>query len=85
MKIRKTLQASTFSFILLNLIEKAVLHSLDYGGVCKERSTKLATDNFQRRAILRKINETLKRSILSLTITNLVNKGILYFLITTGA
>ena len=27
-KIRKTLQASTFSFIVLNLVEKAVLHSL---------------------------------------------------------
>ena len=29
--------------------------------------------------------ETLKRSSLSFTIANLVNKGILYFLITTGA
>ena len=28
MKIRKTLQASAFSFIVLNLVEKAVLHIL---------------------------------------------------------
>ena len=48
MNIRKTLQASAFSFIVLNLVEKAVLL---FSGLCKERSTKQATDNFQRRAL----------------------------------
>ena len=60
-------------------------HLLNYGGLCKERSTNQATDIFQRRALPRKIMETLKRSIFSFTIANLVNKGILYFLITTDA
>ena len=35
--------------------------------------------------LLRKIMETIKRSLFSFTIANLVNKGILYFLITTSA
>ena len=65
--------------------ESCFTHFLNYGGLCKEHSTKQATDTFQRRALLRKIMETLKRSIFSFTIANLVNKGILYFLITTGA
>ena len=60
---------------------------LDYVGLksqTKERSPKQVTDKFQRRALLRIIVETLKKSIFSFTIVNLVNKGILYFLITTG-
>ena len=52
MIIRKTLPSSDFSFIVLNLVEKAVLQFLliivDY---VKERFTKQATDNFQRRAL----------------------------------
>ena len=52
MIIRKTLPSSDFSFIVLNLVEKAVLQFLliivDY---VKERFTKKATDNFQRRAL----------------------------------
>ena len=52
MIIRKTLTSSDFSFIVLNLVEKAVLQFLliivDY---VKERFTKKATDNFQRRAL----------------------------------
>ena len=50
-----------------------------------ERSSKQVTDNFQHRALLLKIVETLKKSIFSFTFVNLVNKGILYFPITTGA
>ena len=65
--------------------ESCFTHFLNYGGLCKERSTKLATDTFQSRALPRKILETLKRSIFSFTIVNLVNKGILCFLITTDA
>ena len=52
MIIRKTLTSSDFSFIVLNLVEKAVLQFLliivDY---VKERFTKKATDKFQRRAL----------------------------------
>ena len=48
MNLRKTLQASAFSFIVLNLVEKGDLHN--YAGLYNERSTKEATDNFQRRA-----------------------------------
>ena len=65
--------------------ESCFTHFLNYGGLCKERSTKQATDAFQRRTLLKKIMEALKRSTFGFTIANLVNKGILYFLITTGA
>ena len=58
--------------------------SLNYAGLCKERSSKQVTDNFQRRTLLKKIVETLRKSIFSFTIVNVVNKGILYFLITAG-
>ena len=86
MKTRKRLQASAFSFIALNLVERSCFtHFLNYGGLCKERSTKQATDIFQRRALPRKIMETLKRSIFSFPIANLVSKGILYFVITKDA
>ena len=77
---------SAISFIGLQLSgESCFTHFLNYGGLRKERSTKQATDTFQRRALPRKIMETLKRSIFSFTIANLVNKGILYFLTTTDA
>ena len=59
--------------------------SLSYAGLCKERSPIQVTDNFQRRALLRIVVETLKKSIFIFTIVNLVNKDILYFLTTTGA
>ena len=36
--------------------------SLNYAGLCKERSSKQVTDDFQRRPLLRKIVETLKKS-----------------------
>ena len=81
MNIRKIPQALALCFIALNLVEKSVLHS----GLCKERSTKQATDNFQHRALLRKVMEALKRPIFNFTIANLVNEEILYFLITTDA
>ena len=48
-------QASAFSFIGLNLAEKAVLHiflimvNTFLGELCIENSTKHATDNFPRR------------------------------------
>ena len=77
---------SAFSFIGLQLSgESCFTHFLNYGGLCKERSTKQATDIFQRRALPRKIMETLKRSIFSFPIANLVSKGILYFVITKDA
>ena len=54
--------------------------SLNYVGLCEERSSKEVKDNFQSRAILRKI---VKKSMFHFTIVNLVNKGVLYFLIIT--
>ena len=40
--IRKTLQASAFSFTVLNLAEKAFLHfPFNYAGLYKERSTEV--------------------------------------------
>ena len=65
--------------------ESCFTNLFNYGGLCKERSTKQATDIFQRRALPRKIMETLKRSIFSFPIANLVSKGILYFVITKDA
>ena len=41
--------------------ESSFTLSLDYAGLCKERSSKQVTDNFQRRALFRKIVETLKK------------------------
>ena len=88
METRKRLDACSFiaQFYRSELSrESCFTHFLNYGGPCKERSTKQVTDTFQRRARSRKIMETLKRSIFSFTIANLVNKGILYFLTTTDA
>ena len=41
--------------------ESSFTLSLGYAGLCKERPSKQVTDNFQRRALLRKIVETLKK------------------------
>ena len=84
--MRKTLSTSIdFPFQSPKLSrESCFALSLNYAGLRKERSSKDVTDNFQRRALLWKIVETPKKSIFSFTIVNLVNKGILYFLITTG-
>ena len=60
--------------------ESCFTHFLNYGGLCKERSTEQVTDTFQRRALPKKIMETLKKSIFSFTIANLVNNGIVHFL-----
>ena len=83
MNIRKTLQASAYKhrqFHRPKLSREICFpHTLNYGRLCKQCSTKQATDNFQRRTLLRKIMKTLKRLIFSFTIANLVNKGILYF------
>ena len=84
MKIWKTLSTSIdlpFQSRKLSR-ENCFALSLNYAGLCKERSSKQVTDNFQRRALLKKIVETLRKSIFSFTIVNVVNKGILYFLIT---
>ena len=55
--------------------ESCFTHFLNYGGLCKERSTKQTKDTFQHRALPKKIRETLKISIFSFTITNFVNRG----------
>ena len=102
MKIRKRLQVLAFTFIALNLVEKAVLqfflimvHYVKRALRNRQQTTSpvvLFTFNlrpvytrFNAEHFLRKIIETLKRSIFSFTIANLVNKGVLYFLITISA
>ena len=79
MNIRKTLSISIdFPFQNPKLSrESCFALSLNYAGLCKKRSSKQVSDNFQRRPHLRKIVETLKKSILSFTILNIVNKCIL--------
>ena len=81
MKMRKTLSTSIdFPFQSSKLCwESCFALSVNYAALRKEHSSKQVTDNFQRRALLRKIVETLLKSIFSFTIVNLVNKGILYF------
>ena len=73
--MRKTLQASAFGFIVLNLVGKALSHFLlimvDY--------VKSALRNKQQITSNTEHGNT-KKSIFSFTIANLVNKGILYFL-----
>ena len=64
--------------------ESCFTHFLNYGRLYKERSTKQATDTFQQSTSKENHGST-KRSIFSFTIANLVNKGILHFLITTDA
>ena len=82
MNIKKTLLPSGLSFLVLNLVEKAVLH---YAGLYKSalRNKQLITfnaDNLKGKSIV----ETLKTSAFSFIIVDLVNKGILLFLITPG-
>ena len=61
MNIRKTLLTSAdFPFQSPKLSrESSFTLSLNYAGLCKKRSSKQVIDNFQRRALLRKIVETL--------------------------
>ena len=79
MKTSKRLQALAFSFIALNVVEKAVLLifliMVDYVKNDLLNRQQIPSN----RALPRKIMETLKRSIFSFTIVNLVNKGILLF------
>ena len=85
MNIGKTLQTSAFSLIALNLIEKPVLHILliMVGHVKSDIQNKQQITSTQRTFTENHGNP--KRSIFSFTIANLVNKGILCFLIATGA
>ena len=80
MNIKKTLQASGLSFLVLNLVKKAVLN---YAGLHKSAlgNKQLITSNADNL----KIVETLKTSAFSFIMVDLVNKDILLFLITTGA
>ena len=87
MNIGKTLEASAFSLIAPKLVETSVLYILliMVGYVKSAIQNKQQITSTQSEKSLREIMETLKRSIFSFTIANLVNKGILYFLTTTGA
>ena len=85
MNIRKTLQASAFSFIALNLTEKAVLHLrliiLDYIKSAL-RKKQLITSNAEH---LKKNRGNAKNISFQFHYKiNLVNKSILHALITTG-
>ena len=85
MIIRKTLQASAFSFIVLNLVEKAIsqflLIILDYIKSALRNKQQITSNprHFKRKLYM----ETLKTLIFSFIIVNLVNRGVLHFLITT--
>ena len=75
MNIRKTPQTSVFSFIALNIVEKAVLHIL------------LNMLYYIKRALRNKQLVTFHVDKLKgkvFVIANLFNKVILHFLITTG-
>ena len=63
MNMRKTLSTSIdFPFQGPKLSwESCFALSVNYAALCKECSSKQVTDNFQRRALLRKIVETLKK------------------------
>ena len=71
MNIKKTLQVSALSFLVLNLVKKAVLH---YAGLHKSalRNKQLITSNADNL----KIVETLKTSAFSFIIIILVNINI---------
>ena len=75
-----------FRFHSLKLSRKSWL-TLSFnvlGGLCKERYPKQTADNFRRRALWRKIMETLKTSTFIFIIVNLVKKSIPHFLITNN-
>ena len=75
MNFRKTPQTSVSSFMVLNVVEKAVLHFL------------VNTLHYIKRALRNKQMVTLNADNLKgkvLIIADLVNKVILHFLITTG-
>ena len=71
MNIKKTLQASAVSFLVLNLVKKAVLH---YAGLYKSalRNNQLITSNADNL----KTVETLKTSAFNFIIIILVNINI---------
>ena len=78
MNVKKTLRASSFSFIVLNLVEKAILH---YVGLYKSalRNKQLTISNADNP------KGNTKNTSFQFLIVNLVNKSILHFLVTTGA
>ena len=65
---------SNFSLIVLNFARESCF-TLSFNYALKSALPKMQTDNFQRRGPLRKIMETLKTSVFSFIIVNLVNKG----------
>ena len=83
MNIRKTLQAPGFSFIVLNLVEKSVLHILLIVMDYEKSAVRNKQEITSTQSTFKKIMKTPERLIFSFAIANLVNKGILYFLITT--
>ena len=65
---------SNFSLLVLNFARESCF-TLSFNYALKSALPKMQTDNFQRRGPLRKIMETLKTSVFSFIIVNLVNKG----------
>ena len=68
------LNASIFSFIILNLVKKAILHF--HVTTATDMCMKEIIDSWLRRALWRKIMEILKALILTITVLNLVSKGL---------
>ena len=60
--IRKTLQASAFSFTVLNLAEKAFLHfPFNYAGLYKERPTEVGGGGMTEREISPALSRKLEK------------------------
>ena len=85
MNIRKTLKASASNCDTPKPRQESwsTLYC-NYVPLCKQRSMKQGTGNFQRRVLERKSMETLKIFIFNLNIKNSVKKRILPFFINNG-
>ena len=70
----KVLNASIFSFIILNLVKKSILDF--YVTTATAICLKEVIYSCLRRALERKIMETLKALILTIIVLNLVSKGL---------
>ena len=73
-----------FSFIVINLVSKGILHFFITNGLSTDCSTKEFIHKFFRQNTLKKITKMLNASIFSFIILNLVKKGILDFHVTTA-
>ena len=80
----ETLKPSTVSYIILNFVNKGILHFYITNGLSMDScSTKKSIQRFFERAF-KKNHENAKSSISNFVILNLVKKDILFFHVTTA-